>query len=164
MKGSVARRIAARIRVDGDCWIFTGCTKSGGYGQIRVAGFSQGVHRVVYELRNGAISSGIEICHSCDRPACCKPSHLFAGSHQDNMSDMKAKGRARFRLGSEHPRTKYPRELIALAKGRLAAGQPALRVAKECGINPGHIYSIKSGRSWRHVMPSEGMAELREMG
>src|SRR5882724_7784374 len=68
-----------------------------GYGQIFVAGApNQGncyVHRVAYEIVNGAIPEGLLICHSCDIRDCFNPFHLFSGTNADNNADMTAKKR-----------------------------------------------------------------------
>ena len=32
-------------------------------------------------------------CHHCDVPACFNPTHLFSGTHQDNMHDAFIKGK-----------------------------------------------------------------------
>jgi len=44
-------------------------------------------HRISYKLFNGTISSGMFICHHCDRRGCVNPFHLFEGTHIDNMND-----------------------------------------------------------------------------
>lgn len=84
-----------------ECWEWTGSRhKRGGYGQVTAT--INGVrrpwkaHRIAWELANTAeVPEGLEVCHTCDNPPCCNPTHLFVGSHADNMADMKSKGRGR---------------------------------------------------------------------
>lgn len=82
-------------RVESGCWIWRGSKDGGGYGAISTsAGMAPAkAHRISWEMRNGPIPEGVEVCHSCDTPACVNPDHLWLGTHKQNMQDMSAKGR-----------------------------------------------------------------------
>lgn len=41
------------------------------------------------------IPLGLELCHHCDNNACVRPTHMFVGTHADNMRDRDQKGRGR---------------------------------------------------------------------
>lgn len=77
-------------------WLGPGVDKHG-YGRIKIKGRKspQLAHRLAYETRVGAVPASIKVCHRCDHPWCVEPSHLFVGTHGDNMRDMFSKRRAR---------------------------------------------------------------------
>ena len=77
------------------CWVWTGATVNGGYGSIKVHKVTKLAHRVSWELEYGESPGDLSVCHKCDNPPCVRPSHLFLGTHSENMKDMKAKGRGR---------------------------------------------------------------------
>ena len=74
-------------------WRYT--LDSDGYGTQTIDGGSEKVHRAVYRQTRGPIPDGLQINHLCDRPYCYQPSHLYAGTQQDNSDDS-----ALFRAGS----------------------------------------------------------------
>lgn len=82
------------------CWPWTGQTDRKGYGRIRVGSMVDGSRKKVFTHRLALSLSGVDVpadllvCHKCDNPPCCNPSHLFVGTAADNASDMKAKRRA----------------------------------------------------------------------
>jgi len=83
----------------GDCWVWTGAMFRKGYGNVRhwngERWTNRGAHIVTYEAAYGPVPEGLFVCHHCDTPACCRPSHLFTGTQAENLADMTAKGRRR---------------------------------------------------------------------
>lgn len=78
--------------MDTPCWVWTAGKFAAGYGAFQMGGKVQKSHRIAWALSNSA-ALGPCICHHCDNPSCVNPSHLFLGTHIDNMRDMVIKGR-----------------------------------------------------------------------
>jgi hypothetical protein len=76
-----------------ECWPWLGGHKSGGYGCFYFREIVWSAHRVSYFLSFGNIPNGLHILHKCDNTNCVNPSHLFSGTHSDNMRDMFSKKR-----------------------------------------------------------------------
>lgn len=76
------------------CWLYLSGKDKDGYGRLTLDGKRIRAHRFAYELFNNTkIPEGMIICHKCDNPPCCNPTHLFLGTHQDNIKDKVNKGR-----------------------------------------------------------------------
>ena len=81
----------------GSCWLWTGSTTSGGYGQLKSRQHGlrdKQVHRVSFELFVRPLNANELVCHSCDNRICFNPAHLFVSNHAGNTADMHRKGRS----------------------------------------------------------------------
>lgn len=78
------------------CWLWTGAMGRY-YGAISVwteKGWrTWNAQRASWLVHYGSIPEGMEVCHHCDNHPCVRPSHLFLGTHADNMHDRDRKGR-----------------------------------------------------------------------
>ncbi len=53
-----------------------------------------GLPRKIYQLRHGQIyQKGVQVCHTCDNPACIEDTHHWLGTQQENMADASNKNR-----------------------------------------------------------------------
>lgn len=91
------------------CIEWTGYRDPKGYGRYKTQGGEIIAHRVAYAMHYGGIPEGMHVLHRCDNRACCNPQHLFVGTAQDNMDDMKAKGRGARRFGEANPNYRHGR-------------------------------------------------------
>lgn len=97
----VLERILARIvKTDTGCWEWTGRVLPGprGYGSTKIVDRprnqrEQLVHRLMWIETYGPIPDDLLVCHHCDNPPCCNPTHLFLGTKKDNAQDALKKGR-----------------------------------------------------------------------
>lgn len=89
-------RFQAKVAVGlpDECWPWQGARNSDGYGNLTRDGKNKKAHRLVLEWKLGRpIAPGKCACHSCDNPPCCNPSHIWEGTHRENMLDGHAKDR-----------------------------------------------------------------------
>ena len=91
VQGYLVKRV---LRTPMGCWEWQGTLHHSGYGCFKDKGRFTYTHISSYRAFKGP-TGGKFVCHKCDNPKCCYPGHLFLGTHQENMDDMKAKGRGR---------------------------------------------------------------------
>jgi len=120
------------------CWLWIGAYHSFGYGVIgRKTGEKKwfiSAHRLSWQLHNGEIPAGKEVCHRCDNPTCCNPAHLFLGTHRENMYDAACKWRMS---------RAFTREQAVEVLKRRAAGEPVAALAIRCGVSPQAIMRLR---------------------
>lgn len=139
---------AARL---GPCWVWTGNTNQWGYGVFARMGRRSMSHRFSWSLVNGPIPPRMVICHRCDNPPCVRPSHLFLGTQADNVADKIAKGRQEVGRGMAKPQAKLTDGAVREIRRLAEAGIGTWSIARQFGVSPPTIYSVVTGRSWRHV-------------
>lgn len=135
----------------GDCWLWTASKGVKGYGRIKVRGVVKRAHRVSWELVGGKpASDGLQILHHCDNPGCVNPDHLFLGDHQENMSDMKRKGRQL--RGGSNPRTPLVESKVLEIRRLYTTGRfTQAKLASTFGISNQCISDVINGKTWGHV-------------
>ena len=134
-----------------DCWEWQASTVYG-YGQFRLNNKILRSHRVAYSMANSVeVPDDLVIMHNCDNRGCQNPQHLSLGTHQDNMDDMKAKGRST--LGRNIVHNKLTEEQVR--EIRLAYKNPTLglnrQLQKKYGVHEHTIYQIATNKTWKHV-------------
>lgn len=137
---------------DNGCWIWQGQIDALGYGKI----YSRDkvpirAHRVFWTIHRGAIPKGLSVLHKCDVRSCVNPDHLFLGTQQDNMDDMKAKGKWPGRKGIANGRAWLSEDQVIeiftlIDEGRLFNYE----IAELYGVAPTTISYIKN-KGWRHL-------------
>ena len=150
-------------KVEGQCWEWTASRYPKGYGKFALetkrnsknrTGYA---HRVAWEIFNGPIPDGLNVCHQCDNPGCVNPAHLFLGTQHENVWDCKRKGRARYAIGpresiqgQRHPCSKLTDQQAAAI---IADARPYVTIGRQYGVSASTICAIKLGKIWRHLGP-----------
>lgn len=137
------------------CREFMGHRNAQGYGRI---GFGRGsifAHRAAFALANGIEPTDIgryDICHHCDNPPCCEPSHLFLGTRRDNALDMMRKGRWGGAFGeAQHSSKLTTASVLAMRKLRAESALPYEAIGDIFGVTKAVAHKAITGRSWKHV-------------
>ena len=82
------------FRILGHCMVWRyGLTREG-YGYLTIDGKRVLAHRVAFIHTRGQIPGDLQVNHLCNRPYCVQPSHLYAGTKQDNKDDSQIFGKA----------------------------------------------------------------------
>ena len=92
------------------------------YGVVTINGRNYRVHRLALERELGRpIHPGLDVLHSCDRPACCNPEHLREGTDKDNRRDSwerNPKFAEQLKVVAERKRAGELRRLKRIAEGK----------------------------------------------
>lgn len=144
------KRFWDKVDKSGDCWVWTACKCSSGYGNFSVSGRICSSHRVSYELHIGKIPDGLSVLHKCDNPACINPDHLFTGTQKDNMQDCVAKGR--FTRGENVHSSRLTEKDVVEIRRKYANGDISQRqLARDYNMGSRAIHCVVHRIKWKHV-------------
>ena len=132
------------------CIEWQGARDARGYGMTTVHYRTHHAHRVEWEKVHGPIPEGLYVLHKCDNPPCINVEHLFLGTHADNMRDRNTKGRQA--RGERHSQAKLNDDDVRSIK---ASSLPTPLLATQYNVTRQTIWSIRAGRTWRHVQSTQ---------
>lgn len=115
---------------------------------------SQTMIRYLWELKNGPIPEGLEMCHTCDHPYCINPDHAWAGTHKENILDMVRKGRRNPNSngkGEKNSNSKLTDNLVKHIRQTVFRYGQVKEFCQSNNITTALFYMVKKGKIWNHV-------------
>jgi hypothetical protein len=137
------------------CWPWLGAHDRAGYarGRYGVGGRWHEVymHRAAYRFWWGGdeapIAPGQGVYHRCARRDCCNPSHLWIGTHAENIAEREAKGR-----GWRGERASRPKKLTVAQATQIrelwGQGQTTRSLATQFSVSQPLISRILQRKVW----------------
>jgi hypothetical protein len=155
-RGTLAERFWALVDTSGEgCWPWLGHIGKKGYGNLIDGSHSEKrknwhSHVLAWVLTHGPVPAGKVIRHVvCGNRACCRPSHLKAGTQKENCEDTVRMGRTL--LGEKNHQVKLTDPEVIDIRERRAAGESGVALAREKKVDPTLIYQICTGAGWPHL-------------
>lgn len=131
------------------CLLWTGYDSGGRYGLVGHDSRYTRAHRAAYELAKGPIPAGMHVLHKCDVTWCVNPTHLFLGTHKENMQDRHRKGRyATVARGENGGNSVLSSQDVHFIR---ESGLPRAELAARLGVNVSTVDRIKKRETWAHL-------------
>ena len=131
---------------ENNCWEWIGCLNSKGYGQISVNNKDLLVHRIIYEYIHGPTTKEKPfVLHQCDNRRCCNPTHLYAGTAQNNINDMENRNRSNHPIGEKHGMAKLTEKQVLEIR---ESDERLVVLGKRFNVHPSTISAVRKRKSW----------------
>jgi HNH endonuclease len=145
----IIRRITKKtIFHDNGCWEWTGYKKNG-YGSISIHDRDRYIHHLSYILFRGK-PDGLFVLHECDNRPCWRPNHLYVGTQDKNLADMRSRGRHSkppTLTGLHNPNAHLTDEQIA--ELRLMTDRKQRDLARLFGVSQSTVWRLRHGLTRR---------------
>jgi len=153
---TIYQRLWSGIQINREtgCWDWTKSLTSSGYGKIYTDSLGrrsklETVHRLMYKLFIGKIPDHMQVCHKCDNKRCVNPTHLYAGTQQDNTND--AKERHLLARGEKNGYAKLTSSQVQQIRVFKLNGMSSRDIGTKFNITQRHANAIIKGNSWNHI-------------
>ena len=138
------------IRSKGECWPWTGYLDGKGYGIFKIGRRMLIASRTAYAIANDSVPQSLCVMHKCDNPPCCNPLHLELGTHQQNIQDCVARGRANRRSGSHNSMSTLSQDQADYARFlHETFGMTSVMLGFMFGLSQSSMSRVLRGKSYR---------------
>jgi len=153
-------RLMLMVKKQRGCWPWQGFVGSNGYGQATFYGHLTSAHRAVFMASHRIrLKKSQFVLHRCDNPACCRLSHLYVGTHAENMRDCMERKRhvsfvkpETFVRGSKCHLAKITESDVLRIREMCALGFKGREIAEIFPITITAVFKIKHRKCWKHVI------------
>ena len=135
-------------RSESGCLEWTGSINNRGRPNLKYQGKVQLVTRLLWTQKYGKVDTQTYMCHHCDNPKCVEMSHLFAGTHLDNMRDAVKKSRHAF--GERNGQAKLNERDVLLIR-EYCQHFTQREIAKIFGVGKSVIGLISRRKIWTRI-------------
>jgi Mor family transcriptional regulator len=165
-KEKIKQRILDNVKheagpLDTPCWIWQRGKTPDGYGLTSVKNKTTRVHRLAFTVFYNTDISGLLVCHKCDNPSCCNPSHLFSGTNADNSDDKVKKDR--HTKGTQQWKSIFTENDVLEVIKMYNDGYSVVHISEKYNCSLDAVRSILHGKTWKHIVdaPIKGKIHRR---
>ena len=128
------------------CWLWRGRKSAGGYGSFELWERRMRSHHVALATDDRFVPKGGKALHTCHRPPCCNPRHIYiacaGGSGSGSSSIRRERGRSRVLLNQFDVRE---------IRQRARDGESVTHIANSFKVNKELVVRIVNRQMWRHL-------------